>query len=180
VPIVIDRHSGVVAMIASRLRWFGAAALGLASLIVLWQRLCAVAHNGGSIEVHVSACPDAIGNRSLFDACHASETSILDGPVRQTANTSGVFGIVTFGGLPTGEYAIAEAIMTGGFAGYRVFCSDAANAQLPVDYRKYGRAAVAITLSQDAVVTCDWYNIPPQTVSTVTNLPVAGTGPLGG
>ncbi len=156
----------------------------------------ASAQDQGIIEVHVSACPEDIGDRSLLDACHANgivgDNIIIDGPVHQTAATSGDLGTVSFDNLPAGEYTIAEAVMTGDFSDYRVSCSDAANSSVPIDDRRNGRAAVAITLDPGAQVACDWYNIPPQELSSspempsageatqVISMPATGTGPLGG
>lgn len=123
----------------------------------------------GAIEVHVSGCPEDYDPYALFDTCHASgivgDQLILDGPVYLTGVTAGAIGAVRWQDLPFGTYTIAEAVMTGNYASYEVFCSaEEGTIDIPVEYRGNGRAAVMINLPPDTGVVCDWYNIPATTV----------------
>lgn len=134
-----------------------------------------------AIEVHVSGCPEDYDPYALFDTCHANgivgDQLILDGPVYLTGTTAGSIGAVRWDGLPAGTYTIAEAIMTGDYASYEVYCSAAdGTVDIPVEYRGNGRAAVMIGLPVGTEVVCDWYNIPAATVPaepTPTQVPTA-------
>jgi hypothetical protein len=157
----------------------------------------------GAIEVHVSGCPNDYDPYALFDTCHANgiegDELILDGPVFLTGNTSGPIGAVRWDGLPEGTYTIAEAVMTGDYAAYEVYCStEDGTRDIPVEYRGNGRAAVMIDLPPNTGVVCDWYNVPATSVlpmptpaptqanaptptpsTGVVSLPDTGSGPSG-
>lgn len=137
----------------------------------------------GAIEVHVSGCPEDYDQYALFDTCHANgivgDQLILDGPVYLTGVTAGQIGAVRWDNLPFGTYTIAEAMMTGDYAAYEVYCSaEDGTIDIPVEYRGNGRAAVMIDLPPDTGVVCDWYNIPATTVpSEPTPIPTQQPAP---
>lgn len=157
----------------------------------------------GAIEVHVSGCPENYDPSAMFDTCHANGIEgvelILDGPVYLTGTTAGDIGAVRWDNLPFGTYTIAEAVMTGDYASYEVYCSaEDGTIDIPVTYAGNGRAAVVIDLPPDTGVVCDWYNIPATTVPSgptpvpteaaaptttpaadVVTLPSTGSGPAG-
>ena len=134
----------------------------------------------GAIEVHVSACPTDIGDRSLYDACHANgyvgDEIVLDGPVQASGITSGDIGAVRFADLPAGDYTIAEGQMHGEFYRFEVYCSVTGGDQIPVEDRSNGRAAVLFTLGAGQEVICDWFNIPVQEQVTTPTTAPAPTG----
>lgn len=130
----------------------------------------------GSIEIHDSACPVGATSGTLFDQCHANGRQgveyIVDGPVHQTGVTAGALGAVRFDNLPAGDYTIAQAVMSGDFASYQVYCSTSDGTEVPVDYRGDGRAAVALSVGSGQEIVCDWYNIPaPAPTEQPTQVP---------
>lgn len=147
------------------------------------------------LTVRNVACPAGTEPDSLADQCRTHGLGgiefVVDGTtgegvsVHRAAATAGGSGEVTFN-LPAGDYTIAQAVMTGDFASYKVSCATGDSIQLPVEYRGNGRAAVALTLGAGQQVFCDWYNIPAATgdasqvvvpEAAVQRLPDAGSGP---
>jgi hypothetical protein len=118
----------------------------------------------GAIEVHVSACPPGATDQ-LFELCHANGRAgvemVLQGPLSRRGTTAGPIGAVRFTELPPGTYTVAEAVPSGEFARYVVYCSDAStHEQVLIEYRGDGRAAVQFDLADGQQVVCDWFDIP--------------------
>jgi hypothetical protein len=135
----------------------------------------------GSIEVHVSACPDANPEGTLFDECHhhglPGVAYALDGPVYREGITSGPIGAIAWAGLPAGEYTLAELVPDGDFVEYIAFGSDANGNEVPFTYSGNGRAAITFELGANQHVVFDWFNIPSEVVAPIATLPVAVEAP---
>jgi hypothetical protein len=117
-----------------------------------------------SITIHESSCPEDVAPDDRFELCHANGLSgiefVLDGPVSDTGTTSGPIGAVAWTNLPAGIYRVAEAVPTGEYFDYVVFCSRT-DVDEPVLFQRIsnGVAAVEIEMGEGAQVVCDWYNI---------------------
>lgn len=147
-----------------------------------WYNLPAADDPSGSasIEIHESACPADVDRDALFEICHANGLAgvelTLQGPVSRWGTTAGPIGAVRFESLPAGGYTVAETTMTGDFAEYVVYCSDADGNEVPFVYRGDGRAAIVLSVGDDQQVVCDWFNIP----AAHAVAPVADEAPNGG
>jgi hypothetical protein len=123
-----------------------------------------------SLTIHVSACPDNVAPDDRFEQCHENGLVgvdfVLQGPVEGDGTTAGHLGAVRWDGLPAGLYTVAEAVPSGDFVDYAVFCSrlDGQEA-VPFEKRGDGRAAIQVEVGVGAQVVCDWYNIAPAEVT---------------
>jgi hypothetical protein len=120
--------------------------------------------DAASLTIHKSTCPDDVAPERRFDECHANGLTgvefVLDGPVSGSQTTAGPIGAVNWTDLPAGTYTVAEAVPSGDFIDYVVFCSNlATGAEVPLDYSSNGRAAIVIDIADGDQVVCDWYNI---------------------
>lgn len=119
-----------------------------------------------SLTIHVSTCPANVAPADRFAGCHENgligDELVLQGPVNDEGVTAGHLGAVRWDGLLAGVYTVAEAMPTGDFVDYAVFCSrlDSTEA-VNFERRGDGRAAVQVELGVGAQVVCDWYNIAP-------------------
>lgn len=137
-----------------------------------------------TLTVHNSACPAGAQPGNLFDACHANGLAgvgfVVDGTagngdtVHRSGTTEGDLGTVTFT-LPAGDYTLAQAVMSGDFASFQVYCSTSDGTQVPVEDRSNGRAAIALSVGSGQEIVCDWYNIPAEAAPTVAPTQSAAT-----
>jgi hypothetical protein len=132
--------------------------------------------NGGSLTVHLAACPTEYSGDRLFDDCHgngiADQQFTLTGPAgEQTATTeipqSPGPGITTFSELPAGDYTLAGG-PPGDFGTVDLYCSDQATNQRIDASIESTIATFAVGENQD--ILCDWYYIP-ENASGITPTP---------
>lgn len=119
-----------------------------------------------SLTVHTSACPAEIAPNDRYAQCHENGLVgvefALQGPVERDGITAGHLGAVRWDGLPAGVYTVAEAVPSGAFVDYAVFCSRTDSPDdVNFEERGDGRAAVQVEVGTGAQVVCDWYNIAP-------------------
>lgn len=121
---------------------------------------------GGSVEVHLIACPAGYDGNALYDDCHAN--GVADMPFTLTSGANqydGVTrieqtpgpGVVKFTGLPAGDY-----VLQGGppqdFGRVYLYCTDpATGTQLST---RFENGVGHFGLAENQSVICDWYFIP--------------------
>lgn len=138
---------------------------------------------GGSLEVHLAACPVEYTGDRLFEECHGNGVAdaefTLAGPATEQTGTTTVAetpgpGSVTFTSLDAGEYTLRGG-PPGDFGAVRVICTDQATDQ-PVDVTVESTIAeFAIAENQD--VLCDWYYLPDDASGPVTPTPTPASMP---
>ncbi len=133
--------------------------------------------SGGSLEVHLAACPVDYDSNTLFDDCHgngvADQEFQLSGPDGELSGTTVMEqtpgpGIVTFTDLPAGEYTM-QGGPPGDFGRVELYCSvQPGNA--PVD-TEVDSTTATFTIAENQDVLCDWYYIPEDSSGLVTPTP---------
>lgn len=132
---------------------------------------------GGSLEVHLAACPvEYTGNR-LYDDCHgngiADQEFMLTGPAGEQTGTTTVEGTpgpgsVTFTNLGAGDYTL-QGGPPGDFGTVEIVCNVQATdeaVEVTVD-----STIAELTIAENQDVLCDWYFIPDDASGLVTPTP---------
>lgn len=132
--------------------------------------------NGGSLTVHLSACPTEYSGDKLFADCHgngiADQQFTLSGPSGELTGTTEVPqtpgpGITTFTELSAGDYTLAGG-PPGDFGTVQLYCSDqTTNERVDASVESI-IATFAIGENQD--ILCDWYYVP-ENASGITPTP---------
>jgi hypothetical protein len=137
---------------------------------------------GGTVTVHLSACPVGYAGSNWYNDCHANGVAdmpfTLSGAATEiTANTvietTPGPGVVTFAGLPGGEFTLAGGPPQD-FGSVVLYCSDPSTGErfdAPMD-----GGVARFTLAEQQSILCDWYFIPddqgaPTPTPTVTPEP---------
>jgi len=139
--------------------------------------------NGGSLEVHLAACPVEYTGSRLYDDCHengvADQQFTLTGPAGEQTGTTTVPqtpgpGTVTFTNLGAGNYTLLGG-PPGDFGTVKLFCSvQPTDEALDVTVDST-IGTLAIGENQD--VLCDWYFIPDDARGPVAPTPTATPEP---
>jgi hypothetical protein len=133
--------------------------------------------SGGSLEVHLAACPVKYEGDALFDDCHGNgvgdQEFRLSGPDGEVSGTTLVEqtpgpGIVMFTSLPAGEYTL-QGGPPGDFGRVELFCTVQPGNE-PVAAGVESTIAT-LTIAENQDVLCDWYYIPEDASGLVTPTP---------
>jgi hypothetical protein len=131
---------------------------------------------GGSLEVHLSLCPEGYTGNTIFDDCHGNGLDgyefTLEGEGGDFAATTEILqtpgpGIATFTGLPAGEYTLRGG-PPGDFGSIELFCSiqpEGGEATWSIE-----GATGTVSIGENEHVLCDWYFIP-ENLSGLTPTP---------
>ena len=131
---------------------------------------------GGSLEIHLSACPANFDGNNIFDTCHGNGLAgyefTLDGPDGQQAASTviqqqGGPGVVAFTSLAPGEYEFRGG-PPGDFGTVQLYCSTQPDNGTP-DY-SLDDFVGSVNLGENEHVLCDWYFLP-EDASGVTPTP---------
>lgn len=137
-----------------------------------------VDETGGTVTVHLAACPIGYEGSSWYTDCHANGVPdmpfTLTGPdgeiTKETVvETSSGPGVVTFTGLPEGEYTLAGGPPQD-FGSVVLYCSVPATGE-QFDALMEGGIA-RFTLAAQQSILCDWYFIGEDARGDVTPTPV--------
>jgi len=132
---------------------------------------------GGSLEVHLAACPVEYTGDRLFADCHgngiADAEFTLAGPAGEQTGTTTVAqtpgpGSAAFTSLDSGEYTLRGG-PPGDFGTVRVICTDQATDQSVDVTVESTIAEFAIAENQDLL--CDWYYLPEDASGLITLTP---------
>jgi hypothetical protein len=132
--------------------------------------------NGGSLTVHLAACPVEYTGDQIFDDCHARGVAgmqyTLNGPGGEQTATTEIPqtpgpGITTFTALGAGDYTLAGG-PPGDFGSVRLYCSDqATNQQIDASIDS---TIATFSIGDNQDVLCDWYYVP-ENASGITPTP---------
>lgn len=144
-----------------------------------------VEETGGSLEVHLAACPLEYTGDRLFDDCHgngiAGQEFTLTGPGGERTGTTTVTraagpGTVIFTSLGAGEYTLMGG-PPGDFGSVKVFCNVQPTDE-PVEVTVESTIA-ELAIADNQHVLCDWYYIPEDAsgIGAPTPSPAAAPAP---
>jgi hypothetical protein len=137
-----------------------------------------VDETGGTVTVHFAACPPGYEGSSWYNDCHANGVPdmpfTLTGPggeiTKETVvETTPGPGVVTFTGLPEGDYTLAGGPPQD-FGSVVLYCSVPATGE-QFDAPMEGGIA-RFTLAAQQSILCDWYFIGDDARGDVTPTPV--------
>lgn len=131
----------------------------------------------GSLTITNLLCPTGYTGTSYAADCTEPPDPpidfVVDGPTSETA-TPDTNGVVTFSGLAAGTYTVTGGV-PGEFASAVVECeATSGDATTSLD-----GVILTLELGEDAVVECDWFNVPEDLSGLPpTDLPAPASSPV--